>query len=61
MSALFESKVLKHQSLNEIKWPIYKKTAKVLLLGNFEIEDSRYKICFATLVREAEFEPEKVS
>ena len=58
ISALFDNRVPKHKTLNEIKWEVYKKTAKVLLLGNFDSEDSRYKMCFATLIREAAIEPD---
>ena len=36
ISALFDNRVPKHKTLNEIKWEVYKKTAKVLLLGNFD-------------------------
>ena len=61
LSALFDPNVEKHQILTDLKWEVYRKTAKVLLLGEFDIEDPKYKMCFATLSREAEFEPDLVS
>lgn len=61
LSALFDPKVEKHPILTDLKWEVYRKTAKVLLLGEFDTEDAKYKMCFATLIREAEYEPDLVS
>ncbi len=61
VGALFDPKVAKHKMIENLKWEVFKKTAQVLLLGEFDTEDIKYKMCFATLIREAEFEPDMVS
>ena len=53
LGALFDPRVARHQVINDLKWQVYKKAAKVLLLGNFDSENVKYQMCFATLLRES--------
>lgn len=53
VGALLDPKVQKNSLIKEMKMPILKKVAKVLLLGSFDQDDIRYKVCFATLLRES--------
>lgn len=52
---------LKHPDLDQIKRPLYRQCAQVLLQTADEKDGVKHKMCFATLLREAETEPDAVS